>query len=325
MIDGKAANAICGIKSAQICNICKCSPKEMNRRTENKIHQINPNSIELGLSPLHLWIRFFENIIHISYRIDIKSWQIRAENKQACLEKKLEIQKKFRSQLGILVDFPKDSGSGTSNDGNTARRAFKEYKVFARITGVDENLIKRYYVILSVVNSNHKINITKFEEYCSQTFKLYVEKYDWFYMPASVHKVLIHSAKIISNFSLPIGMYSEEAQEARNKDNKNYRLHHARKIDRKKTMEDQFHYLLITSDPIISTINSQKNTKFKELAHIQEAVELLDGYTDVLYQINDENDDENDQSSQIEDEMSNDESAKQIEDSNLDLPNDFYY
>ena len=144
-------------------------------------------------------------------------------------------------------------------------------------------------------------------------------------MPASVHKVLIHRAKIISNFSLPIGMYSEEAQEARNKDNKNYRLHHARKIDRKKTMEDQFHYLLITSDPIISTINSQKNTKFKELAHIQEAVELLDGYTDVLYQINDENDNENDQSSQIEDEMSNDENAKQIEDSNLDLPNDFYY
>jgi len=306
MIDGKAANAICGIKSAQICNICKCSPKEMNRRTENKIHQINPNSIELGLSPLHLWIRFFENIIHISYRIDIKSWQIRAENKQACLEKKLDIQKKFRSQLGILVDFPKDSGSGTSNDRNTARRASKEYKVFARITGVDENLIKRYYVILSVVNSNHKINITKFEEYCSQTFKLYVEKYDWFYMPASVHKVLIHSAKIISNFSLPIGMYSEDAQEARNKDNKNYRLHHARKIDRKKTMEDQFHYLLKTSDPIISTI-------------------ILDGYTDVLYQINDENDYENDQSSQIEDEMSNDESAKQIEDSNLDLPNDFYY
>ena len=78
----------------------------MNRRTENKIHQINPNSIELGLSPLHLWIRFFENIIHISYRIDIKSWQIRAENKQACLEKKLDIQKKFRSQLGISVDFP---------------------------------------------------------------------------------------------------------------------------------------------------------------------------------------------------------------------------
>jgi hypothetical protein len=32
MIDGKAANAICGTKSAQVCNICSASPTEMNRK-----------------------------------------------------------------------------------------------------------------------------------------------------------------------------------------------------------------------------------------------------------------------------------------------------
>ena len=35
MIDGKASNAICDNKSAQVCTICKCTPKEVNRLTEN--------------------------------------------------------------------------------------------------------------------------------------------------------------------------------------------------------------------------------------------------------------------------------------------------
>ena len=49
-------------------------------------------------------------------------------------------------------------------------------------------------------------------------------------------------------------MYSEEAQEARNKHNRQYRLRHSRKTSRVETITDQFHYLLITSDPVISGI-----------------------------------------------------------------------
>ena len=58
---------------------------------------------------------------------------------------------------------------------------------------------------------------------CVETSKEYVKLYPWFYMPASVHKLLIHSTEIISAFSLysiAIGAFSEEAQESRNKDNK---------------------------------------------------------------------------------------------------------
>ena len=57
---------------------------------------------------------------------------------------------------------------------------------------------------------------------------------------------------------LPIGCYSEEAQESRNKDNRLYRIKHARKISRTATITDQFSYLLITSDPSVSsTIRSE--------------------------------------------------------------------
>jgi len=39
--------------------------------------------------------------------------------------------------------------------------------------------------------------------------------YPWFYLPASVHKILIHGTQIFENAILPIGLISEKAQEAR--------------------------------------------------------------------------------------------------------------
>ena len=39
--------------------------------------------------------------------------------------------------------------AGTSNDGNTARRAILDPKTFSEITGVDEETIKRLAVILN--------------------------------------------------------------------------------------------------------------------------------------------------------------------------------
>lgn len=44
-------------------------------------------------------------------------------------------------------------------------------------------------------------------------------------------------------------MMSEDAQEARNKDIRNYREYFARKTSRKENMEDVMKRLLISSDP----------------------------------------------------------------------------
>ena len=71
--------------------------------------------------------------------------------------------------------------------------------------------------------------------YCMQTVEIYVALYPWFYMPSSVHKILIHGAVIINHASFPIGMMSEAAQESRNKDLRNFREQHTRKTSKKKT------------------------------------------------------------------------------------------
>ena len=53
------------------------------------------------------------------------------------------IQNIFREKMGLLIDIPKSGGSGTTYDGNTARRAFNNYRIFSEITGIDLKLIKR--------------------------------------------------------------------------------------------------------------------------------------------------------------------------------------
>ena len=67
-------------------------------------------------------------------------------------------------------------------------------------------------------------------------------------MPPTLHKLLEHGFLIAEHLNLPIGAYSEEAQELQNKAKRNARHNHTCKICRINVMQNQFHYLLITYD-----------------------------------------------------------------------------
>lgn len=84
-------------------------------------------------------------------------------------------------------------------------------------------------------------------------------------MPASVHKILIHSADVINSILCPIGQLSEEALEARHKEYRTFRKHNTRKMSRLKTNEYLIHVLLISSDPLISTIRPLPRRKLSTL------------------------------------------------------------
>ena len=60
------------------------------------------------------------------------------------------------------------------------------------------------------------IDVKHFQKYCQDTAELYVETYAWYPMPSSCHVILIHGAAIIKSLSIPIGLLSEQSQEARN-------------------------------------------------------------------------------------------------------------
>lgn len=80
-----------------------------------------------------------------------------------------------------------------TNDGNSVCQFFDNPELASNIISMNEELIHR------------------FGKYCSETADLYVQKYEWYYMPQSVHKLLIYGAQIIKEDVLPIGMMSEEA------------------------------------------------------------------------------------------------------------------
>lgn len=159
------------------------------------------------------------------------------------------MQTAFKKEMGLKVDKPK-SGCGTSNDGNTARNFFEKYQQSAKITGVDQDIIYRFYIILQAISSGHEINIENFRQYSVKLARMIVNKYNWYYMPTLVHKLLIHGPEIIQDAILPIGQMSEDAQEACNKFFAIYRLNFARKNYRQKTMEDVFKRFLLASDPV---------------------------------------------------------------------------
>lgn len=266
MVDGKICKSITETKYTQKCYLCGLIAKDFNNIEKALSTVVVKSRLQFGLSVLHAWIRFFECLIHISYKLPLKKWQVRGSiNKQIVTKQKQKIQKDFKTQLGLLVDKPKP-GYGSSNDGNTARRFFQNAEISASITGVDEDIIKRFKTILMTIASSYNINEESFQAYALETAKLFVKKYPWYPMPPTVHKILIHGAIIIENALLPIGQLSEEAQEASHKFFKKYRESHARKCSRQKTNEDIIHGLLLSSDPIISSmrVTKRKSTKLND-------------------------------------------------------------
>ena len=118
------------------------------------------------------------------------------------------------------MDVPISGGNATSNDGNSARILFEEHEISLKSTNLNTDLTTRFYVILRTINCGLDLNHKKFHAYCKKTTVIYKNHNDWFYMPRSVHQILIHGSEIIANFCVPTGLFCEEAQEDLDKDYK---------------------------------------------------------------------------------------------------------
>lgn len=273
MVDGKVCNSLTGTSSSQVCYICGATPK-MNDLEQVIKKEIDITTYEFGLSTLHAYIRFMECVLHVSYRLKIKKWQVTKDLKDEVNKRKVKIQQLLRTEIGILVDYPKQGGSGNSNDGNTARRFFQNPNIVSRITGFDCTIIARFSVILQALACGYAINVNAFHTYAFKTAQMFVSTYNWFYMPVTVHKILIHGSAVISAAILPIGQLSEEAQEARNKDFKAFREYHTRKCNRQDTNEDIFLRFMLSSDPVISSLRNLPSKR--SLCIAPEVIKLLD-------------------------------------------------
>lgn len=273
--DDRRCTYLSEARSNASCYLCLAKPTEMNRLDAVTSKIVCSDLYEFGLSSLHARINCMECLLHIAYSLDFKRWAARSdEHKEMLQTRKKIIQNKFKDELNLLIDIVKQ-GSGTTNDGNTARKFFEFPNKTAAITGLDEDLIKRFAVILQAITSGEQVDIIKFRDYARKTAEKYVLLYDWYYMSSTVHKLLIHGADIIEkNNIVPIGTLSEEASESRNKDFRRFLEHHSRKRSRQDSNQDILNMLVVSSDPLLSAQRPKLDAKKKQ-SFFAETLDLI--------------------------------------------------
>ena len=207
------------------------------------------------------------NFIFLSYKKNLKTWRIRSRDEEAKRiydETVEEVKRRFKDELSLLIDLPKDSGAGTTNSGDVARRAFANPAITADICGVSENLVKRTHNIWVALAQPYDLDPDQLEKYCEETYQMYLVELEdpnsdaaWYFLPQSVHKVWAHSAEFIRQSKIPPGLTSEEALEASHKLAKKIRTHFAKKTSPHDTLEDVFNRMSELSDPIMLNLGAK--------------------------------------------------------------------
>ncbi|GFS57157.1 hypothetical protein TNIN_183401 [Trichonephila inaurata madagascariensis] len=77
MVDGKKIVAGWRIPLLQTSPNSHSKPNSMNDLEALKTRQIIAENVKLGISSLHTWIKWFESLPHLSYRLDIKKLSMR--------------------------------------------------------------------------------------------------------------------------------------------------------------------------------------------------------------------------------------------------------
>ena len=145
---------------------------------------------------------------------------------------------------------PKQS-FGSTNDGNTARKFFKESGKTAAVTKLDENLIKHFRLLLAALSTKSEVDPDKFEKHAAATKALLTELHPNVSLTPTAHKLLDHGADVLRYHEAPMGVLNEDAQEAQHKDCRRFRLSNARKDSREHTICDMFVMLQVSSDPVV--------------------------------------------------------------------------
>ena len=279
MMDVKAKNACTDTASSLRCFLCGASSKHFND-VENVLQQFKTDPSKLvygGIADLHAWLRAFDAFNTLSDKLPVKKWSIRSAEDKAIVAARKEARKRsFKEKLGLIVDVPKGGGSGNSNTGNTARRAFQEEAIFAEITGVNQELIHRTHVMIAAINTNATLKEEDFKAYGRETATLWASLYGWCYMPVTLHQLYLHAWESIRLSALPLSFFSEQSLESCNKTFKHDREHHSRKDSRLHTIQDQFHRQTDRSDLLIGLKLVAKQKKKPQEPLPDDVLALLD-------------------------------------------------
>ena len=193
LIDGKVFSALTATLYIQ-CPICCAGTDDLNdvENLDTNIFEPTDEGLIHGVQPMHAWMKFLIHLINISCNLPIRQAikdGVPYDAQEIRRTEKLRIQKAFK-KFGLRIDKPEQFGFGNSLDGNTSRRIFRNYDEVASILRIERSYVKRYYIILCVINNtSYMPKIQEFKEYCHKTFRMFRKKYRYTMMSPSVHKV----------------------------------------------------------------------------------------------------------------------------------------
>ncbi len=214
-------------------------------------YHIDLDHLESDRLMQYLDYNFFTN----NYYVTLQG--VKKVDKEIVNSRTTTVKDNFEKELGLIVDQRREGGFGNTNTGNVIRKAFQNSQKTAAICGVSTMLVSNLDVIRRTLASGYAINPEKFGQFCTATLEQYMADADWYDIPPTLHRILVHGKSIIEETPVPIGWTSEEGSEANNKFARNFLQKHSRKNSHKNTMTDLFHRLMDISDPFIVGLSTE--------------------------------------------------------------------
>lgn len=154
-------------------------------------------------------------------------------------------------------------GSGTSLNGNSARKCFSNPSKLANTLCIDEELVKRLAYVVLAFKQKKGVNLNKLEIYCNETYRLFFKIYPWARINPTVHKMLRHGVAIARQFPMSLAYFAEDAAESMHKCYRKNSISHARQNSRANRLKDVFNRSVDLSDPLISIYYLDKRCESK--------------------------------------------------------------
>ena len=133
--------------------------------------------------------------------------------------------------------------------------------VTSSICGVPSKLVFNLNTLYGALASGFNVDANKFEALCRETEQIYFDENDgvgWYSLPPSLHRLFKHAADVIRASPLPVGILTEEASEANNKNLRRFRLQHSRRSSWFNNIMDVFNRMMDISDPIIQDTSAAR-------------------------------------------------------------------
>lgn len=170
LIDGKAANAIVGNRNTHSCPVC-----------------IAGSDGRIGPSFFHSQLNAVEWLIRQSAKKAVKGYPAMSHPEVKAEARK--IADKLEEHFKMQINRPKIGGSGSSNNGNMARRLLAQPKVFAAILNIDAAILENLRLISSLSLSSRKLDAKKVAELYSNLETGILQTFPFIKMlPPCIHK-----------------------------------------------------------------------------------------------------------------------------------------